>query len=153
MTQVLPPAPPNSAPDPALASAPDAPGSANQAVAAAIAADAASGRSTAPRPLWRRIVRGTLGLVAALLVLLLVLGGGAWWWAGTEQSLAALLTRAARYLPADQSLQTRNVTGSVRAGGHIAWLRWQSPTLAVEVQEIDIGCSSARNGGRCCAAR
>ena len=72
-------------------------------------------------------------------MLLLALGGGAWWWSGTQQSLATVLTRAARYLPAGQSLEAREVTGSVRAGGRIGWLRWQSETLAVEVRNADVG--------------
>jgi len=91
------------------------------------------------RSLWRRVVRGVLWFLAALAMLLLALGGGTWWWSGTQQSLATVLTQAARYLPAGQSLETRDVTGSVRTGGRIGWLHWQSPTLAVEVNSTDIG--------------
>ncbi len=94
---------------------------------------------TPARPLWRRLLRGLLWLLAVALGLLLALGGAAWWWSGTQQSLATVLTRAAPYLPAGQSLETREVTGSVRAGGRIGWLRWQSPTLAVEVHGVDVG--------------
>jgi len=89
--------------------------------------------------MWRRVLRGMSWLLAIVLVLLLALGGGAWWWSGTQQSLATVLTHAARYLPVGQSLETREVTGSVRAGGRIGWLRWQSPTLAVEVHGADVG--------------
>jgi translocation and assembly module TamB len=77
--------------------------------------------------------------LVVLLILLLALGGGAWWWSGTHKSLATVLTQAARHLPAGQSLETRDVTGSVRTGGRIGWLHWQSPTLAVEVNGADIG--------------
>jgi len=84
-------------------------------------------------------MRGIGWLLVALLALLMALGGSAWWWSGSQQSLATVLTRAAPYLPAGQSLETRGVTGSVRAGGHVGWLRWQSPALAIEVHNADIG--------------
>jgi len=75
---------------------------------------------------------GLLALVAALL-------GAAWWWAGGDSSLAATLNRVARYLPAGQTLESRDVTGSVRGGGRIGWLRWSSPGMTVEVNDADIG--------------
>ncbi len=69
------------------------------------------------------------GLAAALVGL----GAAGWWWSGTPQSLATTLDFATRYLPVGQSLQTREVTGSLRHGGQLGWLRWQSPDLTVEV--------------------
>ncbi|MFS2049190.1 hypothetical protein ACEN8K_09610, partial [Variovorax sp. CT11-76] len=47
--------------------------------------------------------------------------------------------KAAAYLPAGQTLESREVTGSLRTGGRIGWLRWQSESLAVEVREAKIG--------------
>ncbi|MBS0342490.1 MAG: translocation/assembly module TamB domain-containing protein, partial [Proteobacteria bacterium] len=75
---------------------------------------------------------GLLALVAVLLAL-------AWWWIGSNQSLAFALTQAARYMPAGQQLTHEDVEGSLLAGGHIGRLRWQSPTLAVEVHDANIG--------------
>ena len=75
---------------------------------------------------------GLLALVAALL-------GAAWWWTGGDSSLAATLNRVARYLPAGQTLESRDVTGSVRGGGRIGWLRWSGPGMTVEVNDADIG--------------
>ena len=62
-----------------------------------------------------------------------------WAWAGSSSSLATALARAAQYLPADQQLQTRDVSGSLRSGGHIGWLRWSSPALVVEVTGTTVG--------------
>ena len=86
------------------------------------------------RPL--RWVAGVLGVLVLLLVAVLAAG---WIWSGSAQSLASALNRAARYLPAGQTLETREVSGSLRTGGHIGFLRWASPTLAVEVQNATIG--------------
>jgi translocation and assembly module TamB len=89
-------------------------------------------------PTLPRIARALAWLAAVLLALALLAAGGAWWWAGTGGSLATALARAAAYLPEGQRLESRDVTGSLRAGGRIGWLRWSSPTLAVEVQDARI---------------
>jgi len=91
-----------------------------------------------PRSRTRRALRGVLWTFAALLALVLLLAAAAWWWAGSSQSLATALAQAARHLPAGQTLESREVQGSLRAGGRIGWLRWQSPTLAVEVHQAEI---------------
>ncbi|MFN9726665.1 translocation/assembly module TamB domain-containing protein [Acidovorax sp.] len=87
----------------------------------------------------RRALYALGWLLAALVALLLALGAGLWFWAGSSSSLATALARAARYLPADQQLESREVRGSLRSGGHIGWLRWSSPGVAVEVTDITIG--------------
>ncbi|NDZ12837.1 translocation/assembly module TamB [Variovorax sp. WS11] len=95
-----------------------------------------------PTPVRSRSRRALRALAWSLLVLVLLVGAltaGAWWWLGSNQSLAFALARAARYLPAGQSLESREVSGSLRTGGRIGWLRWQSESLAVEVHEADIG--------------
>ncbi|RZL86612.1 MAG: translocation/assembly module TamB, partial [Variovorax sp.] len=89
----------------------------------------------------RRALRAGAWALGGLFALLLVLVAVGWWWIGSNQSLAFTLAQAARYLPAGQTLQTRDVSGSVRNGGRIGFLRWESPTLAVEVHRATIGWS------------
>lgn len=93
----------------------------------------------ARRSRTRRALRALGWMFAGLLALVLVIGAAAWWWIGSNQSLAFALAQAARYLPAGQTLESREVTGSLRTGGRIGWLRWQSDKLAVEVQEASVG--------------
>jgi len=96
---------------------------------------------TAParRSLGRRVARAA-GWTLGTLLLVLALGlGGLWWWLGTGQSLAFVLNQAARYMPAGQTLQAEDVSGSVLAGGHVGRLRWQSDTMAVQVEDATIG--------------
>lgn len=92
-----------------------------------------------PRSRWRRAGRVLAWLFAALLLVIALALGGAWWWAGQADSLASLITRVARWLPEDQSLEARDVSGTLRDGGHIGWLRWRGPTLSVEVESADLG--------------
>ncbi|MDM0043132.1 translocation/assembly module TamB domain-containing protein [Variovorax dokdonensis] len=79
--------------------------------------------------------------ICGILLLLIGLVGGIWVWTGTGQSLAYALAQAARYMPEGMTLESNDVTGSLRKGGHIGRLRWQSPTLAVEVQDATLGWS------------
>ncbi|KRC23415.1 translocation/assembly module TamB domain-containing protein [Acidovorax sp. Root217] len=103
--------------------------------------DFSAGSSAPPPPPRRRRswLRLLAWLVLGLLALVLAVGGGAWWWAGSNTSLALALARAAQYLPADQKLESRDVSGSLRAGGSIGWLRWSSPAMVVEVDGARIG--------------
>jgi translocation and assembly module TamB len=91
-----------------------------------------------PKP-RRRWLRGLLWCFLVLVLLLAALLGSAWWWAGSADSLAYTLQRVAGWLPAGQSLQAREVTGTVRQGGRIGWLQWQSPTMKVELRDATIG--------------
>ncbi|RYY92242.1 MAG: translocation/assembly module TamB, partial [Comamonadaceae bacterium] len=95
--------------------------------------------SAPPRRRGRRALRWAGWSLGGLLALLLALGAGLWWWAGTDQSLAATLTRVARLLPAGQTLETRDVSGSLRRGGHIGQLTWRSDAMRVDVEQADIG--------------
>jgi translocation and assembly module TamB len=92
-----------------------------------------------PRSRARRVVRGLAWLCAVTVAVLLALAAALWWWTGSNTSLAAALARAAQHLPAGQQLDSRDVTGSLRGGGRIGWLRWSSPALAVEVSDITLG--------------
>ncbi|VTU40540.1 Autotransporter assembly factor TamB [Variovorax sp. PBS-H4] len=91
------------------------------------------------RPRGQRVVRALAWSLLSLVLLVGVLTAGAWWWLGSNQSLAFALAQAARYLPIGQTLESRDVSGSLRAGGRIGWLRWQSESLSVEVHEATIG--------------
>ena len=93
----------------------------------------------AKRSRWQRAWRALAGLLLTLLLVLVVALGSAWWWAGQADSLASLITRVAQWLPAGQTLEARDVSGTLRQGGHIGWLRWRGPTLTVEIEKTDIG--------------
>lgn len=102
---------------------------------------AAAARPPAPPPARRpgRAARLLAGLLVSLLTALLLAVGAAWWWMGTPQSLATALAQAEVILPAGQQLESREVAGNLRDGGHIGWLRWRSATLSVEVQDLRLG--------------
>ena len=70
-----------------------------------------------------RVLRAMAWSLLGVVVLCVAIVAGAWWWLGTNESLAFALTRAARYMPAGQTLESRDVSGSVLAGGRIGWLR------------------------------
>ena len=92
-----------------------------------------------PKPKRSRLLRFIVWGVVDLLALALVLVGAFWWWTGSDQSLATSLAQVQRFLPADQTLTTRDVKGSLRHGGHIGGLRWTNPSLAVNVEDLNIG--------------
>ena len=129
------PPPPRPGPEvfAAGASRPPAP---NPFAAAASSAGTAQRR---PRRAWR--LAG--GLLASLVALALVAVAALWWWLGSPQSLAMALAQTAARLPAGQQLESREVSGTLRSGGHIGWLRWRSPSLTVEAHDIRIGWSLA----------
>jgi translocation and assembly module TamB len=87
----------------------------------------------------RRVMRALAWTFAGLVLAVLLLGAGAWWWLGSNTSLAFALAQAAQRLPAGQTLESRDVTGSLRTGGHIGWLKYQSESIAVEVNDATIG--------------
>lgn len=108
----------------------------------AAGASSAPAARTAPRRAWR--VLGWVGsLLTGLVTLVLVAAAALWWWLGSPQSLATAMAQAATRLPAGQHLESREVSGTLRSGGHIGWLRWRSPTLTVEAHDIRIGWSLA----------
>ena len=70
-------------------------------------------------------------LVAAAALLLAL-----WIWSGSEGSLKSALEQATPYLPAGQTLQLQGVTGSLRAGGAVGLVRWQSGGLTLQARQI-----------------
>ncbi len=89
-----------------------------------------------------------LVLLAALTLLLALLGlaalvGGLWFWSADSSSLSTTLGQVARWLPAGQSLETRQVTGSLRHGGRIGWLRWQQDGLTVQPVQRPLAATGA----------
>lgn len=105
------------------------------------AADFGAGAAPAPPApaSWAlRTFKALLWLLLGLLALLLAAAALLWHWAGSEGSLATTLVRAAQHLPAGQQLQSRGVSGSLRSGGRVDWLRWSSPGLAIEVSALDL---------------
>ncbi len=91
---------------------------------------------TRPPTQGHRWLRWCAGGLLLLLLSVLSTGSAVWLWMGRDSSLPTALAWASRWLPAEQRLEVRQAQGSLRHGGHIAWLRWQSPTLAVEVQDL-----------------
>jgi translocation and assembly module TamB len=87
------------------------------------------------------VLRVGLYTLAAALLSVLVLLGGVWVWGGSSNSLNLALARAASYLPADQTLEVADATGSLRQGGHITRLRWTRGALSVEAVDVDIAWS------------
>lgn len=88
-------------------------------------------------------LRLSLKLLAATLIGVLALTAALWLWSASDSSLATLLTRLQRFLPAGQTLEAKDVRGSLRAGGHIGWLRWQQGDLTVEAQDIGVAWTLA----------
>lgn len=83
-----------------------------------------------------KALRVLLVSFVGLLSALLGAAGALWLWSGSDNSLAATLNQAARFLPAGQTLEVRGVKGSLRSGGSIAWLRWQQGELRVEASDL-----------------
>ncbi|WP_394755674.1 translocation/assembly module TamB domain-containing protein [Rhodoferax sp.] len=88
-----------------------------------------------------RALRISFYLLVAPLLGALALAGALWLWSGSGSSLATSLGQLARYLPAGQTLQAKDVTGSLRGGGRIGWLRWQRGEFSVELVDVTIAWS------------
>lgn len=131
------PTPPDAGAD-TYAPAASSPPTANPYAAASAQHKAAPQKSKGAR--FLRIAAALLGLLVLAVVLA---GAGLWVWSGRSTSLATTVAQAARYLPADQTLETRDVTGSLRGGGTIGRLRWSNPTMAVEVDNARLSWSLA----------
>ncbi|MET0280306.1 MAG: translocation/assembly module TamB domain-containing protein [Steroidobacteraceae bacterium] len=80
---------------------------------------------------WPWWVGGVLGAV-------LLLFAGAVWWAGRAGSLPQALRLAQRWLPAGQTLQFSDASGSIRGGGHVASLQWSAPGTSVAITDLTL---------------
>jgi translocation and assembly module TamB len=87
------------------------------------------------RAVLRLLLIAASGLLLLLLTPLLVF----WFWASGDSSLATTLTHLPRWLPAGQTLQVRDVDGSLARGGRIGWLHWQHDGLSVQAQQVQVG--------------
>ncbi len=72
--------------------------------------------------------------VGLLLCAMLALG----LWVDSEQSLAQTLHVASTLMPAGQTLESSEVSGAIKRGGHIGQLRWQRGGLLIEVRGLDL---------------
>ena len=83
-----------------------------------------------------KVLRRFLLTVTGLLLVLLLGVAALWSWSGSDSSIATALQQLTRLLPAGQTLETKDVTGSLRSGGHIGWLRWRQGELSVEANDL-----------------
>lgn len=79
-----------------------------------------------------RFLRGVLWALLGLLAAAVVATGALWLWAGTEGSLATAL----RWAGHQQPLAAENVSGTLRHGGAIARLVWETDNLVVEARNV-----------------
>ncbi|MBV8618522.1 MAG: translocation/assembly module TamB domain-containing protein [Curvibacter sp.] len=94
--------------------------------------------SQAAPPSGRRRWRWPLTILAALLALPLLLACALWVWAGREGSLQTVLDQAPRWLPSGYTLQTQEVSGSLRRGGRIGRLQWTQPGTQLTLSGLDL---------------
>ena len=85
-----------------------------------------------------KAIRLALIALAATLMTVLALTGALWSWGGSDTSLATSLEQLARVLPDTQTLQVKDVSGSLRQGGSIGWLRWQQGELSMEASDVHV---------------
>ena len=83
-----------------------------------------------------KALRIALGTLAGALLLLLALAGALWLWSGASTSLATSLEQLAKRLPGGQTLEMKDVEGSLRRGGRVGWLRWRQGALSVEASDV-----------------
>ncbi|MDD5029721.1 MAG: translocation/assembly module TamB domain-containing protein [Rhodoferax sp.] len=86
-----------------------------------------------------KLLRLGLGLLATTIMALLALALVGWLYSARDTSLAFALNQVAHWLPAGQTLQTKDVQGSLREGGHIGSLRWRQGDLSVEATDVTLG--------------
>ncbi len=85
-----------------------------------------------------KALRITVAVLAALLLAALALVVSLALWSGSSASLATSLEQLTRYLPAGQSLEVKDVKGTLRGGGSIGWLRWKRGELSVEASDVKV---------------
>ena len=88
-----------------------------------------------------KALRISLMVLAATLLAVVLVIAALGVWSGASTSLASSLEQLARYLPNGQTLQVKDVKGSLRGGGTIGWLRWQRGELSVEAHDVSVAWS------------
>jgi translocation and assembly module TamB len=86
----------------------------------------------------RRVFKWLMGVLAIVVLLVGALLLTFWIWTANDTSLASALKQASRYLSAGQVLVAEDVRGSLRKGGHIGLLRWESHGLVVEARQVEL---------------
>lgn len=86
----------------------------------------------------RRLLPWLAGLVLVL--------GGLWIWSGSAGSLGSALRGIGWLLPAGQSLDIAQAEGSLRHGGQVAQLQWQTAGLKVQARHITLRLDWSRWG-------
>jgi len=85
-----------------------------------------------------KLLRLIPGITSACVMTVLALALTAWLYSARDTSLAFALHQVANCLPAGQTLETQDVTGSLRQGGQIGLLRWRQGDLSVEATDIRV---------------
>ena len=83
-----------------------------------------------------KTLRKALRVCAGALLALLLGTAALWAWSGSETSLATTLEQGVRFLPAGQSLEFKDVKGSLRGGGSIGSLHWRQGELSVQASHV-----------------
>ncbi|MET0311612.1 MAG: DUF490 domain-containing protein, partial [Burkholderiaceae bacterium] len=78
------------------------------------------------------MLRGALWVLLALFTTAVVAVGGLWVWAGSEGSLATAL----RWAGERQPLAAEGVAGTLRQGGAVGRLAWETGELVVEARDV-----------------
>ena len=87
-----------------------------------------------PEGIGRRLLTALVWTLSGLFLAAVLVTAGAWWWAGSDGSLATTL----RWVSQRQPLVAEGATGSLRAGGRVANLRWQQDGLDVQARGVAI---------------
>ena len=86
-----------------------------------------------PKPA-RRWLKAAAWAGGGLVALAVGATGALWGWAGTDGSLATVLSWAGKFQP----LTVTGATGSLRAGGHLDQLQWQQNGLSVKASDVSL---------------
>lgn len=90
-----------------------------------------------------RFLRAGLWVLSGTVLAVLAVAASLWLWSGASTSLGTVVAFASGALSGGQSLETRDVQGTLQEGGSIAWLKWRQGPLSVEVQDLQVRWSWA----------
>lgn len=95
-------------------------------------------QAAAPSSPPRRRRRWPWWVAGIIIGLPLLLVACALLWIGSSSSLRQALDLAARFLPQDQSLEYRDVSGSITRGGSIGHLQWSGVGITLTVEDFTL---------------